>query len=262
LRKKIRILCPRAILPGWSKGKTRSKFYAPPNSEMESAKDPDTEIIYREIPDAIGPYVSQAHTTDLAGIIFAREALKAEKEGFDATIIGCFAEPGMNAARELCTTLVMSATCAAIHVASMLGRFSIVMTGGGSIGKFRSENNLINIIKSYGLESRLVSIRLIDVPPTEANLNLISEKESRLFQEKALEEAKKAIEDDGAEVIIAYSGSYPYLKERLDVPVISIEKALIKMTEALVRMDLTHSKKAYPKPSIIHKYYLSEKPPD
>lgn len=265
MRKKIRILCPIAILPGWRPGEPRIKvelLSVTSGREVEAAIDPDTEIVYREAPDAIGPYVEQYHDADLSGIIYAREALKAENDGFDAVMIHCFAEPGMNAARELCTIPVMSAWCAAIHVASMLGnKFSIVEAGGDPIASPHGRTQFINKIRSYGMESKLASIRFIDVPPTGANPALLSEEELRKFQEKALEEAKKAIEEDGAEVIIAYAGSYPYLKEKLDVPVVSIDLALLKMTEAIVRMGLTHSKKAYPKPRITHTYYLSEKPP-
>lgn len=265
LRKKIRILCPIAILPGWTSGEPRFKIEllsVTSDREVKDAIDPDTEIIYEEAPDAIGPYVEQYHEADLAGIIYAREALKAENEGFDAVMIHCFDEPGMNAARELCTIPVMSAMCAAIHVASMLGnKFSIVGAGGDPVAGPHGKLQLINKIRNYGMESKLASIRFINMPPTGANLELISKEELKQLQEQALKEAKKAVEEDGAEVIIAYSGTYPYLKRKLDVPVVSIDLALLKMTEAIVRMGLTHSKKAYPKPRVTHTYYLSEKPP-
>lgn len=267
MRKKIRILNPGAILPGWRPGepkeaKPKYSIVSQSVREMETAKDPDTEIVYKDVLDAVGPHVEQYHEADLAGIVYAREALKAEKDGFDGVMIVCFAEPGIIAARELCTIPVIGAHCAAIHVASMLGnKFSIVIAGGDRIAGPHSRTMLMDCIRRYGMESRLASIRFIDVPPTGANVALLPEKDLKEFQEKALEEAKKAIEEDGAEVIIAYGGSYPYLKENLDVPVVSIPVALLKMTEAIVRMGLTHSKKAYPKPRIPHTYYLSEKPP-
>ena len=190
-----------------------------------------------------------SHEANLAGIINAREALKAEKDEFDAVMIGCFDEPGMDAARELCTIPVMSPMCAAIHVASMLGdKFSIV--------SFGQPSHLLRArIRRYGLESKLASIRYIETTPTQAH------KELKKYQELTLEEAKKAIDEDGADVIIVYAGSYTYLKEKLDIPVINIDVATLKMTEAIVRMGLTHSKKTCPKPVISHTYYLSEKPP-
>lgn len=254
---KIRILKPLVILPGWIEGEPRKDYIEKVKlnfkENYERFLDPDTEVIHKEVPDAIGPHVEQYHESDLAGVAFAREALRGEGEGYDAIYIGCFAEPGMRAARELCDTLVMSKPCAALHVASMLGdKFSIIICGSGHI-----RTRLRDIVKRYGLESRLASIRTLDVPPTGMNLSLLSQEGREEMQEKALEEARRAIEEDGAEVIIAYAGSYKHLKENLSVPVINANAAALKITEALVKMGLTHSKRTYPKPRITHKYYLN-----
>ena len=128
----------------------------------------------------------------------------------------------------------------------MLGnKFSIIYTG-------QSKTLVMDNIKRYGLESRLASIRQFNVPPWEI----------KKMQETALEEAKKAIEEDEAEVIIAYGGTYDYLKKHLNVPVLDPTICTLKITEALVRMGLTQSKKAFPKPRIPHTYYLSTKLPE
>lgn len=257
MRKKIRILIPRGILSGWREGEPKPKleqYWVP--KELEAVKDADTELVFKDVPDAIGPHVIQDHEADLVGVLYAREAFKAEKEGFDGVFPTCFAEPGINAARELCTIPVMSSTCAAFHVASMLGnKFSIVGVGDG-----HSETMFMNRIRRYGMESRLASIRLLDVTPPAINPKLTSKEEYRKVREKALELAKKAIEEDGAEVIIAYA-CYEYLRDNLDVPVIHQKIAGLKMLEAIIRMGLSFSKKTYPKPMHIHTYYLSKKPP-
>jgi len=254
--KKIRILSPGAIAAGWMPGEPRPKRET--GLSYEEFKDPDTEVVYRDQPDAMGPHVEQSFERDLAAIPYARAAYEADQEGsFDAVMIGCFEEPGMQAARELCDILVMSAPCATLHVASMLGnKFSIIFCGRG-----HSEATMLEVVKRYGLESRLASIRTLGFPPTGFNKKLLSEEEFQKMNEVALAEAKKAIEEDGADVIIAYSGSYDYLKKHLDVPVLSQSICTLKITEALVRMGLTHSKKAYPKPRIAHTYYITTKPP-
>jgi len=233
--------------------------YTPfPHRNLEAYADPDTEIIYREVPDAIGPHVEQYHERDLCAIPYARSAYEADQEGdFDAVMIGCFAEPGMRAARELCDILVMSAACATLHVASMLSnKFSIVKGNLGHGGTLFMDN-----LKRYGLESKLASLRMLDCPPTGMNERLLSKENLKKMHETALEEAKAAIEEDGAELIIGYSGTYSYLKEHLEVPVLSPGICTLKMTEAIVRMGLTHSKIAFAKPRPPHTYYLSRKPP-
>lgn len=260
----IRIATPITILAGWKEGEDLDRrepyeTYVDMIEERDAeAIGPDTEVVYQEVEDAVGPHVKIHHERDLAAIPAARAARAAEEEGFDAVRLICFDEPGMEAARELCDIPVMSDPCASFHVASMLGeQFSIVTSGSGT-----TTTLLRNIIKKYDMESRVASIRTLDVPPTGVNPTQSSEKEIREVRETALEEAKEAIEEDGADVIIGYSGSYPYLEEHLDVPVIDPRSTNLKMAETLVSLGLSHSKTAYPEPEIPHTYYLSERPPD
>jgi allantoin racemase len=256
MRKKIKIAYPRGILAGWMPGTPKPK--TKPTTSYNDVKEPDTEIVHIEVPDPLGPHSMQWFERDLCAIPYARGCYEADQEGtFDAAIIGCYDDPGVEAARELCDILVMSAACASMHVASMLGRkFSIIICGRG-----HHETLLMDNVRKYGLESRLASIRTMDQPPTGMNKNLLSEEELNKMQEKALDLAKKAIEEDGADTIIAYAGTYEYLKENLDVPVISPGICALKITEALVRMDLTHSKKAFAKPIYPLKFYLNPEPP-
>ena len=54
---------------------------------------------------------------------------KAEKENFDAAVIGCFYDPGLKEAREIAEKLVVTAPAeASMHIAVTLGqRFSIIL---------------------------------------------------------------------------------------------------------------------------------------
>ncbi len=65
-----------------------------------------------------------------------------------------------------------------------------------------------------------------------------------------LVEARKAVEEDGADAIIGYGAieGLRYLQEQLGVPVISPVQASVMMAESLVRLNITQSKRAYPKP--------------
>jgi allantoin racemase len=262
LRKKIRIAIPRGILSGLVEGDPRFELgseddaYSKTIRELEVAKEPDTELVFIDVPDAIGPHVMQEHESDLVGVTYAREALKAEEAGFDGVYPTCFAEPGVVAARELCTIPVMSSTCAAFHLASMLGdKFSLIF-----IGKNNSKFMIMNRLRRYGLEGRLASIRALDKPPTGINPKHLSPEEYRKVQEEMLDLAKKAIEEDGADVILAY-GCYEYLRDNLNVPVVHVRIAGLKMIEAIIRMGLSFSKKTYPRPTHIHRYYLSKEEP-
>jgi len=57
---------------------------------------------------------------------------EAESQGFDAAIVGCFYDTGLQAAREVVERMVVVAPCeASIHIASTLGdKFSISWAAG------------------------------------------------------------------------------------------------------------------------------------
>ena len=54
---------------------------------------------------------------------------KANKDGFDAIIIACFSDPGLDAAKEISRIPVIGIEEATLHMASMLGNRFSIMTG-------------------------------------------------------------------------------------------------------------------------------------
>ena len=54
--------------------------------------------------------------------------VRAEQEGYDAVVLGCFYDPGLEAAREIATLIVVGPGEASMFLAATLGhRFSIVI---------------------------------------------------------------------------------------------------------------------------------------
>ena len=66
------------------------------------------------------------------------------------------------------------------------------------------------------------------------------------------EETQKAIDEDGADVILLGSTTMheagAYMSEHLAAPVINPGPVAIKMAEAIVELGLSHSKVAFPTP--------------
>ena len=55
-----------------------------------------------------------------------RSVVAAERDGFDAIIVSCYSDPGMEAARELVSIPVLGSGQVSMHVAAQLGgRFSL-----------------------------------------------------------------------------------------------------------------------------------------
>ncbi|WP_044874030.1 aspartate/glutamate racemase family protein [Pseudomonas sp. LFM046] len=173
--------------------------------------------------------------------------IKAEEEGFDAVCINTVSDSGLAALRSRLSIPVLAPGIAAFHTACMLGhRFSILTMWPRWYPLYRKT------LKEYGLESRLASIRSIDVrPDTEA---LLQGKEEVVFA-KLLEAARRAIDEDGADVIVLGSTtmhqSHAYLAANLPVPVLNPGVIAYKQCELLLDLGLAHSKTAFPGPETI-----------
>jgi allantoin racemase len=95
-------------------------------------------------------------------------------------------------------------------------------------------------------------VRAVNIPPdVEA---LFTGKEQEMFA-KLTEEGRKAIEEDGADVILLGSTTMhqagEYMSAHLPAPVINPGPVAIKMAEVFVQLGLSHSKVAFPPPSSI-----------
>ena len=65
------------------------------------------------------------------------KALEASKRGFDAVVVSCMLDPGVDQTREMLDIPVLGPAQTAMHVASMLGdKFSIITVLDRLIGPF------------------------------------------------------------------------------------------------------------------------------
>ena len=104
----------------------------------------------------------------------------------------------------------------------------------------------------FRLREKCASIRAVNIPPDVESL--FTGKEDEMFKTLTAE-AQKAIDEDGADVILLGSTTMHqaggYMAEHLPVPVINPGPVAIKMAETLVQLGLSHSKVAFPPPSAI-----------
>ena len=115
---------------------------------------------------------------------------QAERDGFDAAIISCFSDPGLEPARELVGMPVLASGLCAMHTAAMLGhRFSIISPRDG-VGRPREH------ARRYAMEGFFVSARGIGL----SVLELARDREGCIA--RMTEAARLAVEEDGAETLI------------------------------------------------------------
>ena len=173
--------------------------------------------------------------------------IQAQEDGFDAVCINTVSDSGLAALRSRLSIPVLSPGQSAFHVASMLGhKFTILTMWERWFPLYRKT------LKEYGLESRVASIRAIEVRPD--TVELLSGKEDIVFA-RLEETALKAIKEDGADVIVLGSTtmhqSHAYLASKLPVPVLNPGVIAYKLCEMFLDLGLCHSKKAYPSPETL-----------
>ena len=185
--------------------------------------------------------------------------MRAEELGFDAVVIGCFYDLGLQEGREIAERLIVTAPCeaACLLAASLGSTFSVI------VGRRKWIPQMRGTIRTYGLESRLASFRVLDLGVLDYH------RDERETERRFVEAGHRAIAEDGAEVIVlgctASAGFYARLQDELGVPVIDAAIAAVKQAEHLIdlrdRFGWSHAKiGAYESPPVseIAKWRLRE----
>lgn len=173
--------------------------------------------------------------------------LEAEREGYAAVCIDTVSDSGLDALRSRLSIPVFGPGMIAFHTACMLGhKFTILTMWDKWFPLYKKA------LTQYALWPRVASIRSIDTRPDLSEL--LNGKEEVVFK-KLEKQAKAAISEDGADVIVLGSTtmhqSHKYLEQKLSVPVINPGVTAYKMCEVFLELGLTHSKVAYPTPEVI-----------
>lgn len=208
---------------------------------LQARAAPDVEVSVAT--PAAGPGSIES---DLDAALAVPELLKtverAAAEGFQAVIISCFSDPGLEAAREVAPIPVVGSSLCAMHVAAMLApRFSVLSPRSGGA---RSRE----LARRHGLEgffatSRGIGLSVMELARDRAACLAAAERAARL-----------AVEEDGAEALVlgcmsmAFHDVAEELQPRLDVPVVNPVPVSLGVAETLVRARLVHSKVSYPTP--------------
>jgi allantoin racemase len=212
---------------------TTDSFNDMTKNYLEKIKSPDVEIEVVNIkdgPSSIETFYDEAFA--LPGIL---KTVNEYKTRCDAIVINCFADPAVNAAREITDIPVVGPAEASMMIALMLGhKFGVIST-------FRNTGPWVELqTRNMGIEQRLAGAVGIDIPVLELGSDL--KKTARYL----VDAARDLIESKGAEVIILGCTGMALVarivKEELEVPVIEPMATAFKVAELIVSLKLTHSK--------------------
>ncbi len=208
--------------------------------EIKRAVSPGTEFVVDALdfgPASIETYIDE----ELAAPWIVEKAVRAAKQDYDAIIIDCMGDPALHSVREAVDKPVVGPLIATMSIASTLGeKFSIVTVLKETLPLFSRK------VREYGFSHRLASVRYVNVPVLDL------EKKRDEVRRLLVEETRKAVEQDGADVaILGCTGMIGMAREVQDavgIPVIDPGIAQVKYAEMLVSMGISHSRTSYPTP--------------
>jgi len=191
------------------------------------------------------PPVHESYTAlALAAPELIHNAVEAEKEGIDAIMVDCMADPGIDVIRESVSIPVLGPGHTSMQVAALLGRrFSLLVTTDFSARYF------LDYVNRAGLPTRLASCQVVQMPPEE-----IASHETQTLA-LLVEAAREAIVTARADtLILACTGFAPLsgsLRKELAnlgfvAPLIDPFAVTINTLASLIGAGLAHSRLAYP----------------
>jgi len=202
--------------------------------ELEKIKRPDTELTV--VNPEHGPVsIESAYDETLAGPPTLELVRRANAEGWDAIVLACFSDPALDAAKEISDIPVIGIEEATMHLAAMLGhKFSITTA-------FRSRVATRDLhVRLHGVERAYASTLVLNMSVLEMDAN------PEKAKSRIVDLARKAVEDDGAEVIIlGCAGLAGYAKDierELGAVVLDPTSVAFKVAEAMADLGLRHSK--------------------
>lgn len=195
---------------------------------------PETEVVMRHLPVS-GNYTRSLYTELLNNRTIVENAMTAEEEGFDAVVLGCWADPLWEVRAELDIPVIGIGEAASLLALTLGARFAVITVAPGVVPTIEMD------LRLYGLESRAISrpVRSLD-PPSDGALLLESVTDPHARFIPNLERVARQCIADGAEVIVIGCGYYgPILSVHgyhqipgTGVPVVDCSAAGLKMAEA------------------------------
>ena len=158
------------------------------------------------------------------------QLVRENEDEFDAFVVACHCDPNLDAMKEVTRKPVVGIGEASMKIASMLGhRFSVVSTAKHSVP------NKEALIRKYHLQDLLASVRAPGDEMATAN-----------DEEKYLQAAQSALEEDMAEVIVlgcaGMAGLDKYLEGKLGVPVLDGVACALIIAVGLTKYGVSTSK--------------------
>ena len=237
---RIKVICPpsrQSVSSDRLESQTQVfRSYASPGTEVD--------VVYPDAGAHIGPrpgHISEARIESIVPFVI-REAVKAEKDGFDGIWQPGEYNVGSEVARQIINIPLVDTGPAALHVASMVGDRICLIAIEDTVKPY-----VWKLLKRWGMSQFVTSLKSWNIPLSEV-WNRQDE-----VKELTIKIAKEAIAKEDAQVILPYCAIFSpvivpteELEAEIGVPVINCPRVGLKMTELFVSLGIHKSEKAYP----------------
>lgn len=202
-------------------------------TQARAVAGPDTEIV--GLTPFFGPASVEGNFESYLAAVAVMDRVVSYTEPYDAVIQAGFGEHGREGLQELLDVPVIDITEAAAHTACLLGhRYGVVTTLDRAVPQIEDR------LRLAGLDSRCAGVRA-------SGLSVLQlEEDADAAVAAIVEQAKRAVVEDGAEVLCLGCGGMAGLDEAVrqatNVPVVDGVTAAVLLAESLVRLGLSTSK--------------------
>jgi allantoin racemase len=190
-----------------------------------AAAAPGTEITC--VSPAAGPRSIEGFTDEVLAAYHLVDVVAGARGKYDGIVIACYGDPAVSACREISDVPVVGIAEATFHMASLVAHTWSVVTVLPRVRPL-----LLEVVHRVGLQDRCASVR--SAPLTVLEIEADLDRAKRLITA----EARKAIDEDGAEaILLGCAGMGPLdkaMQAELGVPVFDGTACAVKLLEGLI----------------------------
>lgn len=200
---------------------------------------PGTEIVLRKVERGTESIESRLDEV-YASLPIVDEVLKAEREGFDACIVGCAGDAGVAVAKEVAKIPVIGPGEASILISRLVGERVVFVTT--LLERIPSvEERVARLIPSGKYFIYPCNIPVLEIPKNpDRTIAILSE---------IIERSKKEDRADTAILAcLSMRGMAETVQGKVQIPVIDPAIAALGMAQSIVRLNISQAKGAYPFP--------------
>ena len=221
----------------------------------ETAVSSDTTVIVRNLSGSVPKTAFLPSTTVLMNQLLTA-VVDAEKEGFDAVVIACCSDPGLQDAKDLVSIPVTAPMEAAVYTAASIGRLGIIAPRieSGEDENLPSDSNWVRkLIHQYGVSHNFAGVRFAPAPHPSENeterllkedigelCKIVRDGMSKSLDKTGIDQARHSCETDDAEVLFfactIWSGLLEKVQRRVPAKILDPVKNTVNFAEMLAKL--------------------------